>query len=494
MRLVTRRPSWPLLLLLASLGATAIAAVEAHCTVRSQRALAERALRDYAAFASWSYQQHLRESIGAAVREAIGAVNHGDNLHTAPRIPDASDLPHYLPWDEGCQCHKPRLGPIPSAFFGFTLGADTLGVALNTHTHAEDGWLVQPGSEPTPTRAALIADPEERRWIVDTLGAHIRRAPRSEWRFNVVIGEWRGDPKVLAYTLMPTTRGDTIVYGAAYTRTALAAVLAGILDRDGVLPASITRDRLTRDVVTVSVADARGYVLYESNPTTDWRFDATSSLPVSFGALAVRAQIRPSLAGDIIIGGLPRSRLPFVLALLVLSAALGLVAVTQLRRESELSRAAHTVRVGRFARAADAAGADSPLRRDAAPRAVSDRSATRAVARAHRPRDDGGSRTSSKTSCGSRARARTHLTTRPARPWTLRRKCRTSPRSSACWPPPGTRASPSMCDGAASVRDGAGHAAPGAHQPARQRGEVRSARADRARGRHRGRARALASR
>ena len=334
---LSRRPSWPLVLLFASLGATAIAAIEAHRTVRSQRALAEHALRDYAAFASWSYQQHLREALSAAVREALGAVNHGDNLHTSPQIPDAAEVPHYLPWDAGCSCHKPRLGPIPAAFFGFTLGGDTLGLALNTHAHPEHGWLVQPPPEPMPASATLANDAAERRWVTDTLTAQVRGGARSDWRFNIVIAGWRGEPRFLAYTLMPTTRGDTIVYGAVYTKAAFASLLAAILDRDGVLPSSFTRDRRNRDVVTVAVADARGQPLYESNPEADWRFDATSTLPASFGALQVRAQIRPSLAGEIIIGGLPRSRLPFLLALLALSAALGVVAVMQLRREEELS-------------------------------------------------------------------------------------------------------------------------------------------------------------
>lgn len=334
---LSRRPSWPLVLLFVSLGATAIAAIEAHRTVRSQRALAEHALRDYAAFASWSYQQHLRESMSAAIREALGAVNHGDNLHTSPQIPDASEVPHYLPWDDGCSCHKPQLGPIPAAFFGFTLGADTLGLALNTHVHPERGWLVQPPRETVPMTATLANDRDERRWVTDTLTGQIRAGVRSEWRYNVVVGQWRGEPRVLAYTLMPTTRGDTVVYGATYTHGSFASLLGSILDRDGVLPASFTRDRRNRDVVTLSVADARGNALYESSPRTEWRFDATSTLPLSFGALQVRAQIRPTLAGDIIIGGLPRSRLPFLLALLGLSAALGVVAVMQLRREEELS-------------------------------------------------------------------------------------------------------------------------------------------------------------
>jgi len=52
----------------------------------------------------------------------------------------------------------------------------------------------------------------------------------------------------------------------------------------------------------------------------------------------VRAQIRAAMADQLVIGGLPRSRLPFLLALLGIAAALSFVAVAQLRREGELSR------------------------------------------------------------------------------------------------------------------------------------------------------------
>jgi len=52
----------------------------------------------------------------------------------------------------------------------------------------------------------------------------------------------------------------------------------------------------------------------------------------------VRAQIRTAMADQLVIGGLPRSRLPFLLALLGVAAALSFVAVAQLRREGELSR------------------------------------------------------------------------------------------------------------------------------------------------------------
>ena len=45
---------WTSLLLLASIALTTIGVVEASRAVRSQRAVAEGALRDYAGFAAWS--------------------------------------------------------------------------------------------------------------------------------------------------------------------------------------------------------------------------------------------------------------------------------------------------------------------------------------------------------------------------------------------------------------------------------------------------------
>ena len=76
--------------------------------------------------------------------------------------------------------------------------------------------------------------------------------------------------------------------------------------------------------------------------------------------------MRPTL----IIGGLPRERLPLVIGLLGFTAALVVVALLQLRREAELARLARRFRVRRLARAAHAAGADPAVPRDAAARPI----------------------------------------------------------------------------------------------------------------------------
>ena len=329
---------WPLLLLLVSIGFTAVGVVEAHRAVRSQRAVAEQALHDYAGFAAWSYEQHLREALGRATSEVLGPVNHGEGTHTSARIPDSPELAHYLPWNSRCACHRPLNGPNPAIFFGYQLGTDTVGVGINTHPRPSEGWEVdRPLASPLPEGAMRGYTEAERRWINDTLSTHIRSVPELG-RFAIVIARFDGVPRVLVYTLMPTSWGDTIVYGAEYPVEALTGMLADVMYARGLLPAAFTRGRTASEVLQLEVRDARGALLFASETDPRWMLDDTASLPPTFGSLRIRAQIRPSLAGALIIGGLPRSRLPFLLGLLAVAGALAMVAVGQLRREAELAR------------------------------------------------------------------------------------------------------------------------------------------------------------
>ena len=329
---------WPVLLLLASIGFTALGLVEANRAIRSQRTVAEHALRDYAGFVAWSYQQHLRETLSAATQEVLGAVNHGEGMHTSRRIPPARELAHYLPYNEKCGCHRPRSGPNPEIFFAFKLGTDTLGNGVNTHPDPTEGWEVDrplPLSSAKPRR--LGYSERERRWINDTLTRQIRDG-NEHGRFPIVISSLDSVPRVLVYTLMPTAWGDTLVYGAEYARAAITSVLADVMYDRNLLPATFTRGRSPREVVQLQVTDANGTALFESEPVASWTLDDTTRLPRDFGGLRVRAQIRPELANTVVIGGLPRSRLPFLLGLLVVAGALALVALGQIRREGELAR------------------------------------------------------------------------------------------------------------------------------------------------------------
>ncbi len=304
------------MLLLASTGLAAAAVLDALSAVRSQQRVAAEALGGYSNFAAWSYRQHLREAMTLAAREALGAVNHGQYRHMNPQIPDESDLYNYLPWDQSCVCHTVHAGPRPTAFLGFDLHADTLGVSLfDPHSN-------------------VVYPPRDRAWILDTLRRQIESGYRSDWGFTYVIAHHR----YFAYTLMPTVWGDTIVYGVEYSAPAFAAFVGSPLDEADLLPSTFTQRHPNRALLTVQLTDARDQVVFSSDASPDWQHGARVDLPVSYAGMITRAGVRPEYAALFLIGGLPRSHLPFLVALLGLAAALSVVAVAQLRREGELGQ------------------------------------------------------------------------------------------------------------------------------------------------------------
>ena len=333
---------WTSLLLIASVALTTIGVVEASRAVRSQRAVAEHALRDYAGFAAWSYQQHLRVVLARSTEELLGAVNHGHELHQSPQIPAVSELAHYIHTDPRCNCHVPNQGPTPAAFLAFQLGADTLGVQLNAHAEPRAGWEVDAPVPPVMLAyGATRYAPAQRAWINDTITRQVRArqdAGHDLGRFPMIIATRDSEPRYLTYTVMPTQWGDTMVYAAEYDRVAFTELL-GAAVRDGeLLPATFSKGRPVRELVDLQVSDARGRTLFQTDTVRSWALDDTAAIGERFGSMRVRAQIRSDQADALVIGGLPRSRLPFLLALLAVAAALSFVAIGQIRREGELAR------------------------------------------------------------------------------------------------------------------------------------------------------------
>ena len=329
---------WTSLLLLATIALTTIGVIEAGRAARSQRAVAERALRDYAGFAAWSYQQHLREKLGRATEELLGPFNHGHDIHRGPGVPPVGDMAHYITFDRLCNCHVPQRGPKPAAFLAFRLGTDTLGVALNSHPRPDEGWEAAADIPPAMLAWGEMRYPAgTRAWINDTISRQVR-ARGDVGRFPVIVATHDAAPRFFTYTVMPRLAGDTIIYAAEYDAPAFTEILRSAMSDRDLLPATFTRGRPVRELVQLEVTDARGRALFASDSITHWALDDSAAIGDAYGSMHVRAQIRQGQAGTLVIGGLPRSRLPFLLALLAVAAALSFVAVGQIRREGELAR------------------------------------------------------------------------------------------------------------------------------------------------------------
>lgn len=228
MRSSPLRLRWPLLVLMGSIGLTAFAAFDTQRTVRGQTKLVNKALHEFATF---------------------------------------------LPYDATCDCHRTTAGPNPATFFAFKLGTKNVDVAKNSYANPEEGWRIDPMpdrmmadmSSDMMSGASVYTD-AERKWIADTLTVQSRSVKRDEHGYGFVVGRQNGRSRAIAYTLMATSWGDTMVYGAEYTPTALARSLAQVLDSKGLLPASFTEGRRNRDVVALRVVDGAGNVVFNSAP------------------------------------------------------------------------------------------------------------------------------------------------------------------------------------------------------------------------------------
>ncbi len=336
------RLTLPLVLLLASIGIVLVAAFQAQEAVRQNHRQAEETLRDYTSFAAWSFRQHLKDALFATAASVLGPVNHGRGLHEGSDVPPAIVLAHMLPWDSaGCFCHRME---YPARYFlGYTLGADTIAVVPNLY-RGEHGVIVDTAavirhwqSEEIPDVAPYSA--AERRWVIDTLSAAVRHQFAVDWQYGIVVGEFQGRPRVFAYRPMARSAGDTIVYAVELAPRTVMELFGSIIDQEDLLPPALTRNHLNRDLIAVRVLDRRGQLVYRSDPDAD-RIEAyrDDHVPDAWGGFTVRAAIKPRVANMLVIGGLPRSRLPLLIGLLLVAATLSVVAVQQLRRAAALTR------------------------------------------------------------------------------------------------------------------------------------------------------------
>lgn len=309
------RRGWLLVFLLAGLAAVALALIEAERSIRSNQAVVDRTLTAYARFAVWSYQEHVTEALRVAAQEVLGGVNM---VHTEQRVPTAAELGGRLTFDSACRCRLAHYGPVPGAFLRFHLGREPLEVVPNG-------------------AAAFPLSPEDRAGLLSELtGA--ARAPISRWGYQVLITRLARQAAAFTLVPMPTRWGDTLVYAVGYSGPTLEHMLAATFDDPELLPRTIGWPGSNRDLLAAEVRDASGAVLFASGVGAAWRRDASFTLPSTYGALTIRMEIEPRVAGDIVIGGLPRSRLPLLLALLALAIGLTTAAAVQLRREVHFAR------------------------------------------------------------------------------------------------------------------------------------------------------------
>ncbi|OYV71785.1 MAG: hypothetical protein B7Z72_06200 [Gemmatimonadetes bacterium 21-71-4] len=121
-------------------------------------------------------------------------------------------------------------------------------------------------------------------------------------------------------------------------RPFLRTAFDSIYHRSVLLPPSLVGTTPIDSVLSLGISDTHGNPLFGSPGQYDLMYSATDTLEPNFAGLLLRVALRPDVGARLIVGGLPPSRLPMLLALLLVMAILLAIALVQLRREQELAR------------------------------------------------------------------------------------------------------------------------------------------------------------
>lgn len=302
-RLSSRFPA--LLLGLATL-CGAVGVVEAWRGASSNRATAEGVLRDYGAVAAWTFGDRALPLLEESAHTAFAPL-WSRRRGTEQTFRGAAGFRKHAMRDE-CGCDR-RF----RAAYHFRLPLDGATPEFAGHS---------PSAASSVALAAAVVEDASR-----------LAAVRTSRPFRVV----SAGGETVVYALELTGSGALVAWGFALDPAAVATRIGAIMTACPLLPPVLIDGRSNEEVVAITLLAPDGSVLYASG-APEARLLAEHRLPDRMGGIAVQASVLPGVAGDLIIGGLPSSRVPLMIGVFTLAAILAGVAVAQLRRAQELAR------------------------------------------------------------------------------------------------------------------------------------------------------------
>jgi signal transduction histidine kinase len=344
----------PVLLLALALVLVAVLAYQAQDAARSHQRMAESTLGDYASFADWQLSQQAKSSLLTTVVTSLAA--HASQVN--PKLLDSSlvspeqiEATARVMADSWCRC----LGGA-QYFFRYdwkdgtfrTTATDLPDAAL---AWARDTIVAYTRSLPklTGRRPLTYGSPDGRFGpLKQQLGAVLTNDSYAMIFRDETAGasapasaQEPSTPPVLVFVVArdPVGGEPIVIYGyATDPRPFLAPTFALIRRENALLPPSLVRNTPPDSILSISVTTLRGREVYRSPGYFSLAYSAADTIESNFGHLVMRVALHPDLAGQLIVGGLPRSRLPVLVGVFLLTAGLLAVALVQLRRQQQLAR------------------------------------------------------------------------------------------------------------------------------------------------------------
>jgi len=307
-----------LAVLVLALLATVALTAQAWMASRAQRRAAEEAVRDYARFAANNYatdtQRALRQT-ALAIFSWLGGKSsrlEADSLFDLSLLQEAeADVRH-------CEC---MWDPKPDYFFRYVPITNELKTA---------GRITPSAMELGVLRDSIRGDPS----------MPLFAAPRVlRGAFYIVTYPGTGGERLLLLTALHGVRGaPDAIYGFATTLRSFEPQTFHAITRMSLLPPSLTKGVPNDSLFSVKVWDGKRLV-WESRWAKDTLYSGTAQLwgeGISWTS-RVQVSILPNMASRLLIGGMPETRTPLLLALCILTCALLLSAFILTRRAQELA-------------------------------------------------------------------------------------------------------------------------------------------------------------
>ncbi|MDZ7780698.1 MAG: HAMP domain-containing sensor histidine kinase [Gemmatimonadota bacterium] len=297
--------------LLATVVMACLLAVQAYGAARSHRATAEAVLTDYAGIAAAEYGRvargHLSRVFDVAFDEVPRRVRPG-------RMPE----PVHVRWDlddaaRAIRCACPSLQRSWLVF----------------RIDLRDGSATFEGDRERDLASAVRAF------------ARTRGASGPAERYGMATlgpSDSTTSPLLLHATVFDDDEVAAMMYGVVLSRDALTEIAEHWYTRHELLPETITRGEPGDSLVRIALSAPDRTPFFASHAGAEHGPFVADTLAPHLGGLVVRASIRPTAADRLVIGGLPSSRLPFSLALLGLTLAVGIAGLWEVRRHHQLAR------------------------------------------------------------------------------------------------------------------------------------------------------------
>jgi signal transduction histidine kinase len=303
--------TWLVAFLVATIALSLWLAYQAQDAARSHRDTAVAALQDYARIAAWQYARVANENIDDFFDQLFDDVPSRLRGWRAPspvevwrEVPDAVRR-------AGCDCRE-----LHDPVFAFRIDVRSGGAATVPDT--------------VGTRALGV--------LIDTLVGVTGPDARRHGLLLVPAGRVLDVPAAIPYKLTEDGGGPAFAYGAVFPAASFGRMFEVWYDSAQLLPPTITGDAPNDSLLHVAVRSMTDVPLFEAGRAFANTLIVGDTIRDEYGPLVVEASVRPDAAARLVIGGLPTSRLPLILGLLLLTLGVGAAALLQIRRERQLAR------------------------------------------------------------------------------------------------------------------------------------------------------------